>query len=471
MVTAGKPAPLAPFSEDWVGGDIRGLSAFAGVLYAYVPKIDNVASELDRQVEDLVTAARWTGAAAKAFSTAWDKDSVAAQALGSAANSVAAIVDQLAVQLAKIENALESAAKDARAHGVTIGANGAPTDAQSGPELRFGPNGTAQAWANAYAQVYVSSLETAQQARQQAADALAKYTQAVTSDSGGMTLGDTVTTLDLLGDMLALPAANQPIVKNRILKIEKDEDEAVEEAEEGKLTTDQLIDELAKDDDLLAHDDAELARDIAEDKEINKLLSTSLGDVGEDLNNLMARLARGAQADTPALKTGDGAGAADGGEAADGASGELGVLDKMVDFGKDIPVIDFAAAAVGTGLATYSDVHSGQSLATALPEEAASNVAGVVAGSLVGGAAMAAVGGGLIGGAVAAGAAGVVAFGVGDFTDKLLHQNWGGDIHTYGVADGITYGIGDSALQTGEDFKSLGTDIGHTAEHLWDKIF
>jgi hypothetical protein len=193
--------------------------------------------------------------------------------------------------------------------------------------------------------------------------------------------------------------------------------------------------------------------------------------VGEDLNKLMARLARGAQADTPALKTGDGAEAAGGGDAADGASGELGVLDKMVDFGKDIPVIDFAAAAVGTGLATYSDVHSGQSLATALPEEAASNVAGVVAGSLVGGAAMTAVGGGLIGGAVAAGAAGVVAFGVGDFTDKLLHQNWGGDIHTYGVADGITYGIGDSALQTGDDVKSLGTDIGHTAEHLWDKIF
>ncbi len=84
---------------------------------------------------------------------------------------------------------------------------------------------------------------------------------------------------------------------------------------------------------------------------------------------------------------------------------------------------------------------------------------------------MTAVGGGHVGGAVAAGAAVVVAFGVGDFTDKLLHQDWGTDVHTYGLVNGMQYGIGDSAIQTGQDFVGLTKDVSHTVEHVWDTIF
>lgn len=464
MAGAREPAPLARFSEDWIGGNIRGLSAFAGVLYEYLPKTNNVASELDDQVSELVSAARWTGAAAKTFSAAWDKDSTATRALGSAADAIGTIVDQLAVRLAQIESALEDAAADARSHGVPIGTSGAPGDVKPPAQARFGPSGNLQAWANAYDDFYQASLLTAQQARQEAAGALAKYTLAVTSDSGGMTLSDTVTTIDLLGDMIALPAANQPIVKKRILKVEGDEDEAVKEAEQGHLTTDQLIEKLAKDDARLAHDDAELARDVAEDRELSKLLSTSVGDLTASVKQMMARLAGVGPGGTPALTTG----AAD---AAGAAEGELGTLGKVVDFGKDIPVIDVAAAAIGTGLSSYSDVRGGQSVATALPEELAANVVGVSAGALAGGTAMTLVGGGLVGGVVAAGAAGAVAFGVGDFTDKLLHEDWGSDIHTYGVAGGVTYGLSHSAVATGDDFTGLGKDIGHTAEHLWDHVF
>ena len=39
-----------------------------------------------------------------------------------------------------------------------------------------------------------------------------------------------------------------------------------------------------------------------------------------------------------------------------------------------------------------------------------------------------------------------------------------------GVA-GLGYGIGGSAVKTGQDFAKLGTGIAHTAEHLWDSVF
>lgn len=453
MTAAKEPAPLAPFSEDWIGGNIRGLSAFAGTMYGYAPKISNVANVLDKQVSDLIGAAQWQGAAAKAFGAAWDKDSTQAQKLSLDADNIGSIVDQLAVNLARIESALEEAAAEARSRGADIGANGAPTNAQSGYEIaRFGPDGPGQSAANSYLMTYDASLEEAQQAREAAAGALAKYCQAAT---GGMTLSDIITTADLVGDMIALPAANQDIVNKRILKIEADEKEIEEEEKEGKLTEAQANARLKADETKLTHDRAELARDIEEDTEVSKVLSTSVGDLSKNVKSLFTKLAGAAPA---------------AGDTADAIGADASVLDKMVDFGKDIPVIDLAAAAVGTGLATYSDVQSGQSIATALPEEAASNVAGVAAGSIVGGALMTAVGGGLVGGAVAAAGAGVVAYGVGDFTDHFVH-GFGADIHTYGFANGVQYDVGDSAIQTGQDVATLGTHIGHSAEHLWDKIF
>jgi hypothetical protein len=154
---------------------------------------------------------------------------------------------------------------------------------------------------------------------------------------------------------------------------------------------------------------------------------------------------------------------ADGGGAAD-----AGKLSKIVDFGKDIPVLDILAGMAGTGLSTYQDVRDGQSLATALPEEAASNTAGVTTGILAGGGTSALVGGGLVGGVLGAGVGGVVAVGVGDFTNHLFHENWGGDIHKYGVAVGVLDGIGDSAKKTGGDIVNLGKDLGHTASSLWN---
>ena len=49
MGGAKSPSALAPFAHDWIGGDIHGLSAYAGTLYGYVPRLSDVATALDTQ--------------------------------------------------------------------------------------------------------------------------------------------------------------------------------------------------------------------------------------------------------------------------------------------------------------------------------------------------------------------------------------------------------------------------------------
>lgn len=110
---AKSPSPLAAFAYNWIGGDIHGLSAFSGTLYGYVPEVTNVVTSLDNRVNRIVGDASWTGAAASAFTKAWEKDSSGATALGIVISQTGDIVNGLAVNLAKIESALEQAADQA----------------------------------------------------------------------------------------------------------------------------------------------------------------------------------------------------------------------------------------------------------------------------------------------------------------------------------------------------------------------
>jgi hypothetical protein len=45
-----QPASLAPFAEDWVGGDIGGLQALAAELYGFVPEITGITAALNQQL-------------------------------------------------------------------------------------------------------------------------------------------------------------------------------------------------------------------------------------------------------------------------------------------------------------------------------------------------------------------------------------------------------------------------------------
>lgn len=470
MSGAQGPSALAPFSYDWIGGDIRGLSGLAGTLYGYAPDITDVASALDSQVSDLVGASGWQGSAAAAFSSAWDKDGEAARAVGVTSDNMGSVIDWLAVRLSQIECDLEQGAADASRHGVAIGPDGAPpgvcyaapTSSTSAQQAEM------EAWTTAYQEYYQTCLNAANRAREEAAGALGEIGQKITGTSqSGMNPGDDNTVGDLLGDLLAVPSANRRSIEEKIGDIRGEEHSAIEEAKASKLSPEDLVDKLASADDNLASADVDLTVAKGQENVISKLLDVRVGDVTDGVNQLLSRLA----AQPGGAKATDPGGGGDGGDGADGADGADGVLGKLVDFGEDIPVLDVLAGLVGTGLSTYNDVENGQSLAVALPEEAASNTAGLVTGAVVGSAVATAVGGGLLGGALAVGVAGVVAYGVGDFADNLFHENWDSDVHQYGVVGGVLYGIGDAEVNTGKDFVSVGKDVGHTVAHLWDSMF
>lgn len=496
MTTAVGLKPLAPFAHDWVGGNINGLAALAGTLYGYVPKMDAVADALDGQVRQLVNATGWQGQAASSFTAAWSKDSQSARALGLATDQVGGIVDWLAVNLSTLEAELEAAANAAAAHGVTIGPDGMP------PEVCFGPPANAkeeemQEWATWYQRFYGDIMDQAQQARSTAAGALAATgrqivvprtsgTKSTGGGSDGMNPGDDLTVGDLLGDLMAAPAAASRAAGEKL-------DSARSSLTSAKQAILKLQEKLGPDtvipDDLLGDLKSSLSSAVSDTRavraaeEINtkvfQALDVRVGDVTKFVNEQLAELRKGEATSGKAAEPD--AGAADGAD--DGADG---VLAKLADFGKDIPVLDVLAAAGGTYLGVKGATADGQSLEVALPEQAGANVASLAAGAFVGGTVSGAlagtsvvsgltVGGLAVGGAVAAAGGvlvgGIVAVGVGDFATHLFQENWSGDIHNYGVVGGVLYGIGDSEIETGKDFVHLGEDIGHTVAHVWDSIF
>jgi hypothetical protein len=456
------PSALAPFADDWVGGDIHGLSAFAGTMYRYVPGVNDVTTALDKQVVGIVGAARWTGSAASAFESAWEKDAHAAQALGVAIKEAGEIVDNLAVELSKVENALEQAAYTAEKHGVQIGADGSASQAPM-----IGPTGgTAAAqvgqWVQGYQDFWRDCMQTAEQARQQAAGALMKLYAQIAPPESGITVSDGNTLADYLGDLWAIPTANRAYIEGSVIpRLKAQAKNVVAEIKEVKATGDPVPEDLWDQSHFVQTELRSARTDLASAEGSENALSKLLGKTPKDIP-AVSRLTDG---------VGD------------------GVLGKLVDFGEDVPVLDILAAAVGTGVSTYSDVRDGQPWYEALPEESLANVSGIAAGTVVAGAVTSgiagstAIGGGLaalsITGAAATGVAvgagivvgGVVAVGVGTFVDNLAHEDWGADIHKDGVVGGVADGISDSAVKTGKDIAGMASDVGHTAAHLWDSVF
>jgi uncharacterized protein YukE len=490
--------PLAPFSHNWVGGNIDGLAALAGTLYGYAPKMDAVADALDGQVRQLVNATGWEGEAASAFTASWSKDSQTARALGLASDQVGGIVDWLAAGLSMLEAELEAAATAAAAHGVTIGPDGMP------PEVCFGPPANAkeeemQEWANWYQTFYADIMGQAQQARSSAAGALADTgrqivaprtsgTKSTGGGSKGMNAGDDLTVGDLLGDLMAAPAAASRAAaaklasarsslgsaKQAILKLRQ-------KLGEDTVIPDDMLADIKSSLDSVVSDSRALQAAQKINTKVFEALDLRVKNVTTYVNEQLAQLRKSGEEKTSDNSADGDSGAADGAD--DGADG---VLAKLADFGKDIPVLDVLAAAGGTYLGVKGATADGQSLDVALPEQTGANVASLAAGAFVGGSVSGAlagtsvvsgltVGGLAVGGAVAAAGGvlvgGVVAVGVGDFATHLFQENWGGDIHNYGVVDGVLYGIGHSEIETGEDFAHMGEDIGHTVAKVWDSIF
>lgn len=209
---------LAPFAHDWIRGDIDGLAQLADTLYGYVPQVGGVAAILTARAWEVVGPAGWQGAAASAFTAAWERDSRITAATGVFADQVAKTVGWLATTLSQIEAGLERGADEASAHGVPISANGAPGYARPGGAGQP----TAQQWLSAYRTFYQECMQAAQTAREEAAGMLLTMDrQIVEGPSSSLAdIGGNVNTIaDLLYGLLAGKRA--PQVEDVIKAIQK----------------------------------------------------------------------------------------------------------------------------------------------------------------------------------------------------------------------------------------------------------
>lgn len=210
------PSRLASFAHNWVGGDMHGLSAYAGTLYGYVPKLTDVATALDKQVSHIVGDAGWQGSAASAFSKAWEKDAVGATALGIMLSSAGDIVNTLAANLASTESALEEAADQTAAAGVPIGAGGQP------PQACYSDPAKEQA-RTSYLAFWNQCMHAAAIARSQAAGALQKLGTAATEggDDAGLGDGDYTALFDVLAGFFGAQTRYRAYVDSKLPGLKK----------------------------------------------------------------------------------------------------------------------------------------------------------------------------------------------------------------------------------------------------------
>lgn len=461
MGTVTGKVPLAPFAHNWVGGDIGGLAQLAGTLFGYAPQVTDVASALNAQVRQVVDAAGWQGHAASAFTAAWQRDSVTAQAVGLAADQVAGIVGWLAVRLSQIEAGLEQAAAEVAAHGVPVGADGEP------PQVCYAGTGAAQAtaqqWLSDYQMFYAQCQQSARAAREEAAGWLAATVRQIMGNANPSPVGvagQVGTAADLVGDLLAQPSATLRDKARQLAEIS----EEVSKFDPKEHSVDDLLDFIDDTESKLDSIDTDVRVAEAEERALTRLADYRVGDA---LDKMM-KAPRGDGADVK------------GGEPDAGGDGEAGIVDDL----RDIPVLDVLAAVLGTGLGSYQDTHGPhpESLEVALPEEAGANFGGLGAAAVVGEAA------GEAGGPVGF-LAGVV---IPDAIDNQLHEPFGADIHQDGLVKGDLAGqihvakntIGDvvdqveqsSALSEKLDTTLVHVDtdeaktVGKAAEQAWDDI-
>ncbi|HTU72483.1 MAG TPA: hypothetical protein VMG38_03095 [Trebonia sp.] len=439
--------PLAPFAYNWVGGDIHGLAAFAGTLYGYVPAMRDVVTALNKKVAQVASDAGWQGQAAQAFTTNWEKVSAEVNAIGLVVIQAASTVDELAAELAKIENALEDAADQVAAHGVHVGPDGQP------PAICYG-NPTQEQWRLAYASFYTECKDEAEDARVQAAGELVQISSSITSGKGGGDSSDTgtdvgegTTIADLLFDLLATRTAYANKVAEQVEEAESKAKKAAKAWQAARTAARQADGRFGKMPDDVKADwkgakaelesvESELASAKSNESAISKLFGTRLSDLP-------------------------------------GVTGYLGKLSDADVLAKalDLPVVDVVAGGISTVLNAQADIHKGVPFWAAYPLETGGTVVSIVAGAAVATAVGGAVAGLSIAGApvlgVAAGVAAgaVVAYGVGDYIHNYI-ADFGQQWHEHGAL-GIVTDFGAAGVSTWDDTAHLASDAGHVASDAW----
>jgi uncharacterized protein YukE len=450
MAEVRSPLPLPGFSYDWVGGDIPGLSVLAGQCYQIVPQVTDVDTALSRQVSQLTSDGDWKGAAASAFSSAWDEDSLAGRQLAGAWEDIGAVVDDLAVELAALESALEEAAREVEAQGVGIDPAGQVAPMISGPMTGAAAQAAANRWklAGEYDDFRQATLDRATAARAAAASKLQSIAAAMLPPRKGRDWGQAVDVADGLRGLWAIPTLYRQGLEEELPELEQNVVQAGRSAMLELIQTRKLLGNAAR-----LSDEAKANLKVAFEEE--DAVETRLASI-ENLETTSSKLAAG-----------DADGIAGLGDSADG----LAALGQGL-----VRAVPFAGTAVAAGLTIYQDREEGEgwdrSIADGVVSSAAALGAAAVAAALV--AALAgtsevwAIGAGVV-------ASSVAAVGVGYFVHNLFQENWAADVHKYGVLDGTTHGVADSFDKTRHDMAHLLDDLAHPVEHvvkhLWDDIF
>jgi len=446
-------APLAPFAYNWVGGDIHGLASFAGTLYGYVPQIEDVITALNKKVSQIVGDAGWAGSAASAFTANWEKVSAQTNAIGLIIVQTGSIVDQLAVDLSKIENALEKAADQVAAHGVQVGAGGQP------PQACFA-NQAQEEWAEGYASFYQRCIAAANDARVQAAGALQNVFTAITSGKPGKggsgsdpgssvptRIGEGTTIGDLIADLLASPTAYAGQVADKVAELTDKARAAKTAWLAAQAAARQADGRFGK-----MPDDVKTAL-----RDANSELDSAKADLAkaQDGENAFTRLFGTDLQDLPGLS-----------KLADGLD-DSSLLSKALD----VPVVDVVAGGLSAYLNAQSDIRHGVPAWAAYPLETGATVTSIAAGTAVAGLVTGAVtvGAPVLGVAAGVAAGAVVAYGVGDYIHNYI-QDFGQQIHEHGWVGAFT-DFGAAGVSTWDDTKQLGDDVGHLASDAGKSIW
>jgi uncharacterized protein YukE len=441
------PSALAPFAHDWVGGDIHGLSAYAGTLYGYQPKISDVANALNSKVKATVGAAGWQGTASAAFSGAWDRDAQGCSALTTMTTSTGDVVNWLAVNLSQLESALETAADKTAAHGVPIGPDGEPPQACLA-------DATAESWRAAYQAFYNQAMHDAVNARNEAAAELRSIFDGVTG--GDLHPGDRSGWNDVLAGFLGAKTRYRAWLEGQVERLKGLKNDAQAKAVADAREADGKFGKWSPED-KAAFDDAKAKFGTGE---------TQLAGA-ENSEGLFSKVLGASASDIPAVSN---------------ALRDSGDLLKAAG---DVPFVDLATAGVSTYFNAQQDIADGVPAAAAYPAEGAGSAlslgagyvagdaaTGFAAGALADGGALAGLGLGATGVGVVAGGAGVlaggvVAYGVGDFVHNMIDENWAKDIHNDGVLGGVAAGTWHSVANTGKDMAHVGEDIWHGVSSIF----
>ncbi len=441
---------LASFAHNWVGGDIDGLAAFAGTLYGYVPEMEDVVTALNKKVGQIVTDAGWQGAAAQAFTGNWEKVSAEVNAIGLVVIEAGSIVDQLAADLAKIENALENAAGQAAAHGVQVGADGQPPDVCYADKAQ-------EDWRLGYGSFYQQCKAGAENARVQAAGALLKLSHAITSgkpgqpggDSGevGTRVGQGNTIADLLADLLAAKTAYANQVAGKMAEATA----SLGKAQKAWLVA-QAAARQANGRFGVMPDDVKAAF-----KDAKSELASVQGDLtkAQSGENAISELFGTRLDDLPGLS-----------RLADGF-GDASLLSKAFD----LPVVDVVAGGLSTYLNAQQDIGKGVPAWLAYPLETGVTVGSIALATVVGGAVAGAAvfaGAPVLGVTAGVAAGAVVAYGVGDYVHNYI-ADFGEQWKEHGVL-GIATDFGAAGVSTWDDTEHLASDVGSLASSAWHGV-